>query len=108
MPFGNSDDPRVTSIVVAPDHRLIAPNSKQQITVTAHYSDGSRRDVTTQAEYSSNYIAFLHRAGNIGIAIDAIPSDAPDTADFQDYREDPEHPVSIIINSTDGIPPRGP
>jgi hypothetical protein len=54
MPFGNSDDPRVTSIVVAPDHRLIAPNAQQQLTVTAHYSDGSRRDVTTQAEYSSN------------------------------------------------------
>src|SRR5206468_9978243 len=54
MPFGNSTDPRVTAVVVAPDHRLIAPNSRQQITVTAQYSDGSRRDVTPQAEYSSN------------------------------------------------------
>jgi hypothetical protein len=53
-PLGNTTDPRVTAIFVAPDHRLIAPRSRQQITVTAHFSDGLRRDVTTQAEYSSN------------------------------------------------------
>jgi hypothetical protein len=54
MPFGSSTDPRVVAIAVAPDHRLIAPRSRQQITVTAQYSDGSHRDVTSHAEYSSN------------------------------------------------------
>jgi Protein of unknown function (DUF1549)/Protein of unknown function (DUF1553) len=53
-PIGNSTDPRVVGITVAPDHRLVAPRSRQQITVTARYSDGSQRDVTSQAEYSSN------------------------------------------------------
>lgn len=53
MPFGSSTDPRVVAIAVAPDHRLLAPRSRQQITVTARYSDGSRRDVTPLAEYSS-------------------------------------------------------
>lgn len=54
MPFGKPDDPRVTGITVAPEQRLVDRNSRQQITVTAHYSDGSHRDVTAQAEYASN------------------------------------------------------
>jgi hypothetical protein len=53
-PLGDSSDPVVVRIAVAPDHRLIPPRSQQQITVTAHYSDGSHQDVTSQAEYSSN------------------------------------------------------
>jgi hypothetical protein len=53
-PFGKDTDPKVTGITVAPAQRVVAPRSGQQITVTAHYSDGSRRDVTTGAEYSSN------------------------------------------------------
>jgi hypothetical protein len=36
-----------------------------------------------------------------------VPKITTDAADFLDYRDDREHPVSIIINSTDGIPPRG-
>lgn len=54
MPFGSRDDPRVIDIAIAPAHRLISPRGRQQITVTARYSDGSRRDVTSRAEYSTN------------------------------------------------------
>ena len=54
LPFGNDNDPKVTGITIAPGHRLIGLRSSQQITVTAHYSDGSHRDVTPQAEFSSN------------------------------------------------------
>ncbi len=53
-PFGSSTDPRVVAIAVAPEHRVMAPRSRQQINVTARYSDGSRREVTVLAEYSSN------------------------------------------------------
>jgi len=54
MPFGNDTDPKVTAITMAPDHRLLARQSRQQLTVTAHYSDGSQEDVTHRAEYLSN------------------------------------------------------
>lgn len=53
-PFGKDSDAKVVGLVVAPDHRLAPPKSKQQITVTALFSDGSRRDVSADAEYSSN------------------------------------------------------
>jgi hypothetical protein len=53
-PFGKDSDPKVANITVTPGHRLLAPQSVQQLAVTAHYSDGSSRDVTHQAEYSSN------------------------------------------------------
>src|SRR5262249_31941189 len=46
MPFGSASDPTVSKIIVAPVHRLLARQSGQQLTVTAHYSDGSQRDVT--------------------------------------------------------------
>jgi hypothetical protein len=54
LPAGREDAPTVVGITVAPEQRGIARRATQQITVTAHYSDGSRRDVTRQAEYSSN------------------------------------------------------
>ncbi|MCS7161691.1 MAG: DUF1549 and DUF1553 domain-containing protein [Gemmatales bacterium] len=54
MPFGQSSDPKVVGIQVMPGHRLVAPKTRQQITVLAQMSDGSERDVTREAEYSSN------------------------------------------------------
>jgi hypothetical protein len=53
-PFGDDGDPQVVRIGVTPEQRLVAPESAQQLAVTAHFSDGSQRDVTTRAEYSSN------------------------------------------------------
>ncbi|MBL8796258.1 MAG: DUF1553 domain-containing protein [Planctomycetia bacterium] len=53
-PFGHASDSQVVRISVTPVHRLLAPRSTQQLAVTAHYSDGSMRDVTRQSEYSSN------------------------------------------------------
>lgn len=53
-PFGKDTDPKVVGLVVAPAHRLAPPKSILQITVTALFSDGSHRDVTADAEYSSN------------------------------------------------------
>ena len=54
MPFGKPEDPVVTQITVNPPHRLLARGSEQQITVTAHYSDGTTEDVTRHAQYESN------------------------------------------------------
>lgn len=53
MPYGTKDDPKVESIAVEPALRKLTADGKQQIRVVASYSDGSRRDVTREAEYKS-------------------------------------------------------
>lgn len=54
MPYGNPDDPTVTSIEVLPTERLMGRDSSQQITVVAHFSDGSTKDVTRTTTFDSN------------------------------------------------------
>ncbi len=53
-PFGDKNDPVVTSISVFPEHRVMTRNNKQQFAVYAHYSDGSQEDITRRAQYESN------------------------------------------------------
>jgi hypothetical protein len=66
MPFGRATDPRVVRITLAPEHRLMTRNAQQQVAVTAHYSDGSREDVTHRAQYISNDEALVS-AGPTGL-----------------------------------------
>ncbi|MCA9126000.1 MAG: DUF1549 domain-containing protein [Planctomycetales bacterium] len=54
MPYGDASDPTVTDIEVFPKQRRLAASSTQQISVVAHYSDGSREDITHTAQYESN------------------------------------------------------
>jgi hypothetical protein len=54
MPYGNADDPKITSISVYPTEMLMERNGTQQISVVAHYSDGSTEDVTRTAQFDSN------------------------------------------------------
>lgn len=56
-PVGDSSAPRLAKITMKPDSRLMERNAQQQLTVTAHYTDGSTRDITRQAQYQSNEIA---------------------------------------------------
>jgi hypothetical protein len=48
------DVPRVERIRLFPEERVLSPRARQQLRVVAEYSDGSQRDVTRQAQYSSN------------------------------------------------------
>ncbi|MCH7729118.1 MAG: DUF1553 domain-containing protein [Planctomycetes bacterium] len=50
----HEDDPRLESIELSPRQTILAVRSKQPIAVTAHFSDGTSRDVTRQAVYQSN------------------------------------------------------
>ncbi len=54
MPYGSAEDPVVERIAVFPDARIVGPGSQQQLAVTAHYSDGSARDITRIANFESN------------------------------------------------------
>jgi hypothetical protein len=53
-PYGRPEDPTVVKITVYPDERVVARNSRQQLAVYAHYSDGTIEDVTQRAQYESN------------------------------------------------------
>lgn len=48
------DAPHVVKLRIAPADRVLQRDGSQQLAVRAEYSDGSIRDVTRQAEYSSN------------------------------------------------------
>ena len=64
-PFGDAKDPVVIRISVFPERALLTRNNRQQVTVQAHYSDGTIADVTQRAQYESNdqEIAVVDGAG---------------------------------------------
>ncbi|HYV39792.1 MAG TPA: DUF1549 domain-containing protein, partial [Gemmataceae bacterium] len=77
-PTGNAKDPVVTKISVFPEHRVLARKGRQQLTVLAHFSDGTIADVTHRAQYVSNeediaivdgaaLVRTLDRSGEAGI-----------------------------------------
>lgn len=53
-PWGEPGGPVLENVVVQPEQSLMKPLQSQQLLVTALYSDGSQRDVTSAASYSSN------------------------------------------------------
>ncbi len=54
MPRRSPDDPVLERVTVDPPQRMMRHNTEQQLLVTAHYSDGSVRDVTDMTAYQSN------------------------------------------------------
>ncbi|MCG8653520.1 MAG: Ig-like domain-containing protein, partial [Pirellulales bacterium] len=54
LPYGNGNEPKVTSIDVFPSQRRLQPGTGQQLSVVASYSDGTTEDVTRAAVYESN------------------------------------------------------
>ncbi|MFK5921608.1 MAG: DUF1549 and DUF1553 domain-containing protein [Verrucomicrobiota bacterium] len=48
------NDPVVERIEIFPRERIVQPHSKQQLLVTAYFSDGSTRDITHSAQFESN------------------------------------------------------
>lgn len=54
MPLGKPDDPTVAAIEVYPPNRVLGRGGRQQLVVTARYTDGRTEDVTRWAQYQSN------------------------------------------------------
>ena len=52
--YASADEPKVTRLEVEPSRETMKVNTQQQLKVTAHYSDGSTRDVTQMALYEAN------------------------------------------------------
>src|SRR5262249_18293310 len=66
MPWGKATDARVVRISVKPEHRILAQQSRQQLAVVAHLSDGSEEDITAVAEYT-NYADRLLTISDTGL-----------------------------------------
>jgi hypothetical protein len=54
LPGSSPDAPFVAKLIVEPANRVLHAGDGQQLAIMAEYSDGSRRDVTRQAQYASN------------------------------------------------------
>lgn len=54
MPGPAANEPEVKSLSVSPAHRILAPGKPQAFAVTATFSDGVTRDVTTEALFSAS------------------------------------------------------
>ena len=68
-PLGDKDEPTLTDVTIEPSARSLARNAKQQLTVTAHYSDGGTRAVTRLALYESGdpQLATVTRTGRVEV-----------------------------------------
>ncbi len=53
-PVGDAKAPTLQRLSIEPGQRILGRGAEQQLAVIAHYSDGSARDVTRQAQYQSN------------------------------------------------------
>ncbi len=84
MPRTPPDAPKLTRITVEPSDRILAAQGEQQLLVTAHYTDGSTRDVTHLSRFQSNESAIV--AVNTDGLIQAwpLPGEAAVMARFMD------------------------
>jgi hypothetical protein len=85
MPAGQPDEPHPVKIAVFPSERLLAPETSQQLQVTAHYSDGSWRDITGIAQFESGarYMAEVSPAGVVTTA--KLTGDAAVMVRYQEH-----------------------
>jgi hypothetical protein len=68
LPGSSPDAPVVSRLIVEPDQRVLHTDEEQQLAILAEYTDGSRRDVTRQAQYASNLdlVAAVDERGLVG------------------------------------------
>jgi hypothetical protein len=53
-PVGDAKAPTLKKLEVVPGPRVVGRRARQQLAVLAHFTDGTTRDVTRQAQYQSN------------------------------------------------------
>lgn len=82
MPLGADDAPRLMGLRVSPTERVLSPNSDQQILATAVYSDGSLRDVTSAAAYTSNAAHVVETATGGLVHTGTNPGEAAITVNY--------------------------
>ncbi|MCE9565289.1 MAG: Ig-like domain-containing protein, partial [Planctomycetes bacterium] len=77
-----ADAPQLVKVTVSPDNGVMAFKATQQLTVTAHYSDGTTRDVTQLAQFSSSEAVYAAVDANGLVKAGPIPGEATIMARF--------------------------
>ena len=75
MPYGKHTDPKMASISVEPATLTMPLKGAQQLQVTAHYTDGSTRDVTKRALYEANEKAMAETTETGRVQLFDLPGD---------------------------------
>jgi hypothetical protein len=85
MPYAPENDPVIERIEVFPRERVAMPGASQQLIVTAHLSDGGRRDITRAVQYESNQ-SEMARADDFGLVrFGKLPGSASVMIRFQEH-----------------------
>ncbi|MES2597660.1 MAG: DUF1549 and DUF1553 domain-containing protein [Verrucomicrobiota bacterium] len=75
MPYGQDSDQKMERINVEPSVLTMPMKGSTQLKVTAHYSDGSTRDVTKRALYEPNEKAMAETTETGGVKLFDLPGD---------------------------------
>jgi hypothetical protein len=84
LPRTPADEPRLERIQVEPSERLLKAHDQQPLLVTAHYSDGSKRDVTDLAMFQSNESVLASVTANGLVKAGPLPGEAAIMARFME------------------------
>jgi hypothetical protein len=79
-----ADAPALQRITVEPSERLLAKGGEQQLLVTAHYSDGSRRDITHLSTFQSSESVLAAVSADGLIRAGPLPGEAAVMARFME------------------------
>ncbi|MBA4190031.1 MAG: S-layer protein [Planctomycetaceae bacterium] len=77
-----ADAPHLLKVTVSPDNSVMVFKATQQLTVTAHYSDGTKRDVTALSQFSSSESVYAAVDANGLVKAGPIPGEATIMARF--------------------------
>lgn len=83
MPYGSETDPVLDRIEAVPALREMNFKSRQQISVIAHYSDGTTRDVTRLASYEANHPEMAVSTDSGRITVEDVPGEVAMMVRFQ-------------------------
>ncbi|MBL8810726.1 MAG: DUF1549 domain-containing protein [Planctomycetaceae bacterium] len=83
MPYGSETDPVLERIESVPALREMNFKSRQQVSVIAHYSDGTTRDVTRLASYEANHPEMAVSTASGRITVEDVPGEVAMMVRFQ-------------------------
>jgi hypothetical protein len=83
MPYGAETDPVLERIEAVPAVREMNVRTRQQLSVIAHYSDGSICDVTRLASYDANYPEMAVSTSLGRITVEDVPGEVAMMVRFQ-------------------------
>lgn len=85
MPRAGAEDPRLAHITIAPDPQPLRPGQSIRLTVTAHDTDGSSRDVTAVTAFASNEPAIAGIDESGALTAGTYPGEASIMARFMGH-----------------------